>query len=823
MKINAKSQRGKDAKRMVSNLCVSAVQCNSVVQFRFIVFGFFVGLACLTTYNWLFNATTHVGGPPPVNVYNDYYHFHWNFWWIRHALTTPGLNVYETNFVLFPYTNNLAYHTLTPFWYPVWALLEPLTGTLVAMYIIILLATALTGTCAFWFFRQQGILTGLALVGGAIYQLTPAMLLATMLTDINYVSLFWYPLILMIWRHLTGLLSARDFSPSPTRWRGGRGVRSTSLRWAVILALALYGLMMTDYQHLLFLAFLLIPYGLLTLVRMPTWASRIRLIGFSFMALVLTVALLWFVGPLPYILSFDRSTLSPMPIENAQGIPFPLGYFWRYNTFDYRQITLGAILLPALLVTFIAGGLHRFLPLSIAWRGGRGGRITADTQLRVPTWFWLALVIVPLLLSAGPTITLGEMTLSTPYTAFHNLFGGLFRIPARFAPVIILAGWVFIGRTWKLTPTQPLPVHGEGLPDNLTPPPRIQRGGLNILSLCLYGSLFFLTFAESRLTGLMPIQPIVRHYVFYEQIGQETGEPYDSEVILEVPNAGGSGEAWVGDFKNMETQFYGMTHEKRMLNGSLARAPLGNFWYWLYDDPMLAWLGQRRYLEPEVVESQLRERINDWPIGYIVVHQDLIGRDGPTNQEIIGWFNSLDELLCPIWVEQDAVVYRTSWHPDGCPARTPPEIEPGVYQIDIGSQDDERFIGWGWHRQEVVGGSTTWRWMGEYPETKLYVDLPPGDYEIALAAQGFYEPRQLQVWINDVPLGDSVSVGTDGLQTLTFPSVGTHYTVSAETSQHQIITLQYDATITPQDAGQAGDTRKLALAVDWIRFTRRSE
>ena len=37
----------------------------------------------------------------------DYFNYHWNFWWIRHALTTPGLNVFETNFTFFPFMNNL--------------------------------------------------------------------------------------------------------------------------------------------------------------------------------------------------------------------------------------------------------------------------------------------------------------------------------------------------------------------------------------------------------------------------------------------------------------------------------------------------------------------------------------------------------------------------------------------------------------------------------------------------------------------------------------------------------------------------------------------
>src|SRR6202142_1345236 len=108
-----------------------------------LIFAFFALLACLALYPLLFHATTHVGG----SWTTDYYHFQWDYWWIRHALTTPGLSVYQTNFVLFPATINMAFETMTPFWFPLWALLEPLIGTLPAMDVIIVAAMALTGTC----------------------------------------------------------------------------------------------------------------------------------------------------------------------------------------------------------------------------------------------------------------------------------------------------------------------------------------------------------------------------------------------------------------------------------------------------------------------------------------------------------------------------------------------------------------------------------------------------------------------------------------------------------------------------------------------------
>lgn len=736
----------------------------------------FLGLTMLALYWPLLHVTTHIGGPWTT----DYYHFHWNYWWLRHALGS-GLNVYETNYVLFPFTTNLAYHTLTPFWYPLWALLEPLTGTLPAMAAVLVMAMSLSGFCAYLLFRSESVPAVLALPSGVLYMLTPAMLLAIMLSTINYASLFWYPLLLLLWG------------------RVAQTTRLAGLFWAMAFGIALYGLVQTDYQHVLFAAVLLIPYGVLTLLQTGSFtvtpegefsrdaedysepSQRIHkpqilrwsLIGRGLLAVGVALVLLWFVGPLPALLRFDRSTLSPMSIDKAQNIAFPQGYIGRLGTYDYRQITLGALIVPLLAIALMA----------------------AFTVLRSRDrrrWFWLALTAIPLILTPGAVIMIGDSAITTPYVAFHNLFGGLFRSPARFAPPLILAALIFIGRSFAPA---------------LAGRPHISRwigvGGL------------LLVLGEARLYQPMPIQPVTPAYDFYTQIGQERGEPYDSQVIFEVPNAGGSGEAWVGEFRNMEAQFYGITHGKRMLNGSIARAPLNHFWYWLYDDPMIAWLGQRRYLEPETVAGQMRERIFGWPIGYFVVHQDWIGRDGPTNQEIIGWFNTLNDLLCPPFIERDAVVYRTRWHPDGCTARTPPESAPDIYKIDLGSTGDERYIGWGWHRQEDVG--VTWRWTGEYPAARLYLDLPPGAYTLTLSAQAFHNVRTLTMLIGDVPLGEPVAVAIEGLQTFAFDLPAD----LVGDGQHLALTLAYDAVVVPRDVGQSADIRRLAVAVDWVQLERK--
>jgi len=320
----------------------------------------------------------------------------------------------------------------------------------------------------------------------------------------------------------------------------------------------------------------------------------------------------------------------------------------------------------------------------------------------------------------------------------------------------------------------------------------------------------------------MPVRPVVTPYSFYDAMGQEAYE----YVVLEIPVAGGSGEAWVGDFTAMETQFYGMAHEQRMISGTFARAPLDHFWHWLYDDPMLAWLGQRRWLEPERVVTQLRERIWEYPIGYAVLHQDLVGIEANANQEIMGYFNQHSDLFCPPLVEGAAVAWRTRWHPDGCPSRTAPEIAPGVFEVDLGSSGDERFIGWGWHRQEDVG-ATRWRWAGNYPrigddvvpeggylQADLWLELPPADYGMTLLAQAFQQTRNVEIEVNGFVLGDSVMIETDVLSEYRFELSAD--AIGDDGAVHMII--RYDGAITPQEAGVGGDTRRLAIAVDSVRF-----
>jgi len=683
---------------------------------------------------------------------------------MRHALSN-GLNVYETNYVMTPFTSSLAYHTLTPFWYPVWALIEPLAGTVAAMTGIFVLAFTLSGYIFYLLLRDEGVPVGLALIGGAMLALSPMMFLGVFWTNINLMNWFWLPALILVWRRVAKANLSKSYN---------------ALTWAVLCGFVLWAMLLSGLQYALFAAFLIVPYGLWTLWVSNPSATRIRLALYGGVALGVALILLWFAGPLPYILDYEVSRLALTPFDDTHHIPFPQGYFWHLGE-GGSDMSIGGVVLP---LTLVAVGYN-------LWRR-RTGKANDPAPVQhnfVPVrWFWLFVAVPPLVLMAGTQFPFF-------YATLHGLLGGMFRYPERFAAVALIPAVLFTFRS--LSPL-------FAVKDNKR--------------LVALTALMLFVIADSRMLFPMHIQPQPVEYDFYQEMNTE---PYEY-VVLEVPTGASSGEGIVGEPEYSELQFYGTVHGKRMVNGHLSRVPINHFWYMRTDDPLFAWLGQRRYLEPELVESGLAQVIDDYPVGYVVVHTDLIERftSAYTVGEVIGYLNSLSHLLCPPIIEGDALAYRTAWHPDGCGGRTPPQTEPGVYRIDMGDPSDAAFIGWGWHsREEIVPGLTA-RWTGaphatdpDAAEAFLYVDLPPGAYEMVASMQAFQEAHEVRVQVNGQTIG-TVSVPAGGLTeaTLTIPAdmIGD--------GQHIMLNLAYDTPRTP-----AGSDRSLALLVDWIEWRRVGE
>ncbi len=710
------------------------------------VLGLYVVLALISLHQPLFKIATHMTGAQAT----DYYFFHWNYWWIRHALT-HGLSIYETNYVFFPFVSSTVYHAMAAFWYPVWAFIEPLAGTFTAFGVIFTAAMTLCGVSFYALLRREGVSRGLALVGGAMLELAPLMFSAIYWSMTSLIAWFWLPLALITWGELA---------------RSRTWLRT--VLWASLLGVTLWAMMITDMQYPIYLAFLIVPYGVWTLVR---YSSPVRQIGAGIIALGIAVFLLYLGGTLPAILAADQTGFSPTPPERAVAIDFPLGFVWHTTG---GNVSLGAVVLPLVLTA---------LMVWIRMRRRRGANMTA------PAWLWGAVLIAPLVLSAGASITLGSTEILMPYRAFHALFGGLFRYPERLSAVIVIAGGLFA-----------LKVLSKALAD--------QRGLRQIVALIL----FFIVIADSRMFASVPIQPQPTRYALYEQMGRE---PYEYTVI-EVPTGASSGEGIVGIPEYSALEFYGIIHGKRMINGHLSRVDVGHYWWIRTDDAMMAWLGQRRFLESAAVAHQLRERVFGYPIGYVVIHTQLIDPYAPTLTEITSFLNTQTDALCPPIVEADLIAYRTQWHPDGCGMRTPPESVSGVYVIDVGSLDDMRY----WMRVSDDQPSMIYppelvfdlrvRWMGD--QARLAVDLPPGVYTMTLRAQAFEQPRVLSLrHLGEKSLLGTITIAPGALTDYMIEMVGGSLTLD----------LISDGTQSPADVGLGDDTRELSIMLDSITFTRR--
>jgi hypothetical protein len=712
----------------------------------FPVMAFYALSSVLLTFPILLNNATHAAG-------YDYFHFHWNFWWVRHVLS-GGQNLFYTTHVFAPYVNNLAYHTLSLSWYPAWAILEPWLGTFSAMAVLVWGGGCLVGLAMHWWLAGEGVAPTLAIIGALAFQASPTMRYFLYNSHLNLLGWWWLPVHLYLWRRI---IHAHTWP--------------AALLWGALMGLGLWGMILTDLQFALFLAFPLGFYGLAGL-----WQKRkdllaiIRQATAGLIALAIALALLHLVGFLPALRSFT-GTLVPGEVDGRPGIPFPAGYLAMGNQWwEWNHPSMGGFINIAVTLTLLA---H----LRPAWRirFAKAGRIR---------WLWMAAAVVPWLITLGPDLRLGEVVIPLPYRLVYAITSGNFRMPWRTAPVYVFCAVAFITLSW-------------------TP---FLAGKVNLRRFALVGVAILLLFIDTRALAGGPIRPILQPAAFYQEFAKE---PHDY-VVVEVPTGVGSGEVIFGDLRVLAFQLYGITHQKRMVNGFIARAPLEHFWIRNTDDPLLSWLGQRRLLDPIQAEARLREIIPQYPVGYIVVHQDYIGLNTPTNQEILAFFNSLPDVLCPVYVDGPAVAYRTRNHPDGCPPRRPPQ-QNGRYSIDIGDPDDVRYLGSGWHWPESVFDLSV-RWAAA--EASLYIDLPPTDYTLTVHIQSFHQARQVEILINGQAAGVwSVMPEALAPYTLQIPAA------MIGEGQHVAVTFRADGATSAQTLGLSADARPLAVMVDIVSFT----
>ncbi|HEX3052275.1 MAG TPA: hypothetical protein VHP83_16565 [Aggregatilineaceae bacterium] len=700
---------------------------------------FFGLLGVITLSPLIFNLGTQV----PAEI--DYFHFNWNYWWIRHALETDQ-NPYYTQMVMVPFEQNLALHSLTPIWFPVYALLEPLAGQLRATNLILWISVVLTGWTTYLFLKQQTVHPSLALLGGVILMLSPNMRGQLLGTHLDLIGFFWMPVVLLLW-----------YRVAKGNWIG----------WSVLVGLALWGAWLTDPVVNLWNVLLLGPFALLTLVQAQDRAARVQLVLHGLLAIAVVLICAWLIGPLQPLLKADMDAFTPLGYQTARDFALSLKIWeWQPQKGEPRGFGMLLVFLTVMALLMRSANHRR--------------------------WFWLLVALPPLILALGPDITIGGTLVPIPFRLVSDLTDKQYRVPARFVPVATFALIVFVGQTFT---------------------PWIKRLRYSTLRAVPVGMLMVAYLVDTHtfvpLATKLPPQP----YQFYTMMRNEDAD----YVVLEVPTSPASGTFILG-WQSMESwhpeaMFYGITHEKRMISGLLSRIPQVEEWYYQLS-PLIGWLAGAHGLDAETASAELARMVNgQWgagevtaPIGYVVVHQDWLPAD--RSQEILTFFN-MQSALCFMEVERDAVLYRTTSHPEGCPPRTPPETESGVYRIAFGQPGDEGFIGPGWYRKEQIGGTPA-RWTSG--ETQLYATLPPDQaYTITLRAVAFNTPRTIQVTANGQVVGQVVITPGDwGDYTLDIPMVGSDGKLE--------FILTADSTLSAAEAGLSADTRPLAVAYTGIEF-----
>ncbi len=206
----------------------------------------------------------------------DFAQFHWNIWWFQHAIFQLGRDPYFTNYILFPFNINLAYHTFTPLLdilaLPIYATL----GLTAALNSWIVGSLVFDGLAMFAFLRHHRVSPGLAFLGGALFAFTSATMSRVSFVHLSMTPNGWLPLSLLAW----------DWVVERRRWP-----------WAVLLGVVLYATLLTDIQFIVWLALLLPLYALYTLIKAEA-QMRQRVVMLGVLAVTVFIGLS-LIAPLP--------------------------------------------------------------------------------------------------------------------------------------------------------------------------------------------------------------------------------------------------------------------------------------------------------------------------------------------------------------------------------------------------------------------------------------------------------------------------------------------------------------------------------------------
>lgn len=530
--------------------------------------------------------------------------FTWDLWWVRHAVFDLHVSPLVTNYLVYPFASPLAGHTLALLWGFISAPLQSLFGLISTFNLIVVFNFVAAASLMYVFARRHVQHASIAWLAGLIFAFTPAMLHRASLGHLDKLSVFWLPLVLLVW----------DKVVASRRWT-----------WAVILGLCLYLSWLTDFQQTMWAMCLLVPYTVFgtrmntdntdrknqsaftpALRRAQRGASvrdnRRSKFFLAVLALAAFIVPTLFV-PLPQLIEASRLNYPPARLEDTADFAFLPQYFFAPDA--NGDLSIGLLLPTLTLVT-----------IPFIRRDGR-------------RWLWLVIAALCFILALGPYVDIGSTRIPMPYTLVHQLLGGQYRTPMRFATPGVFALAMLVALTLDRMfnnvkgPTQGRPLH-----------------------VVVVAALAIVFVFDYHLTQPFPVTRMT-DYQAYHDIAAAPGD----FAVLEIPIGVRTGFAVVG--RGEYLQYYQTIHHHPIPTGYLSRLPneIMDFYFF---DPLVGALTLSRAL-PAEVDARLERLIRDWNIGYVILHRDLLE---PGRVRAFGNLLDRQPALERIGEEGPLVIYR---------------------------------------------------------------------------------------------------------------------------------------------------------------------
>ena len=351
------------------------------------------------------------GGPVVVQQSRDKFHFIWNFWWLRYAISAH-LGVLQTPLIFYPQGASLVLQTMDYFDGAVAAPLTLAFGEIFSYNAVLLASFPLAGVSAFllsWHLTKSRLAS---LVGGLIFAFFPQHVAQALFGHPNIANVAWIPAYF-----LCLMLALESGKP----------------RYAIAAGGMLAILTIIDLQQLLMAAMLTTVYLGYHLAA-TRFSHPLRFLGLLFLVAGVAVVI-----TSPYLFSafYAVTTQSrpPPPVSDAvRGSANPVLYV---TPLPYSAIT-GGLFAPS--YHALAGTPSNWI-IFVGWTVLALAVVGAVASSDRRRYFLIVLAAVSLVFSLGPSLDPSAISVQSPYTFLYDHIPILhyFRTSARLSILLMLS------------------------------------------------------------------------------------------------------------------------------------------------------------------------------------------------------------------------------------------------------------------------------------------------------------------------------------------------------------------------------------------------